>query len=257
MNQIFNRYGKSYNITTDSVFFWNPSQIGSSTAFTPLSIPNCILWLDGNDINGNGMNPSSGSKIATWFDKSGHSNNATQSNSSNQPTFISNALNNKGSAQFTTSSQTMIGDNPATGNPDLSVFIVFQYATTNTNVGTLLLGNQGINGGILGFTVNPGAPDYYNAFSLFLYEADYSPADTNFHYLSSIYPSSSFQVQLWIDGKPQTGNIGSTGPLNINNIYTVSAGMTGYISEIAVYQSNVTTMQRIQFQNYVAAKWAL
>jgi hypothetical protein len=33
---------------------------GSSTTFLPISIPGCVLWLDGKDVNGTGSNNHSG-----------------------------------------------------------------------------------------------------------------------------------------------------------------------------------------------------
>ena len=41
------------------------------TAFSPRSIRNCSLWLDGNDPAGTGVQPANSSTVTIWVDKSG------------------------------------------------------------------------------------------------------------------------------------------------------------------------------------------
>ncbi len=45
-------------------------QIPYYTAFNPRSIGTCALWLDAADPNGTGVQPSDGTTITTWIDKS-------------------------------------------------------------------------------------------------------------------------------------------------------------------------------------------
>lgn len=45
------------------------NSIGAITS--PLDIANCTIWLDGLDPNNNGIQPSNGTNISTWVDKSG------------------------------------------------------------------------------------------------------------------------------------------------------------------------------------------
>lgn len=249
-------FGESESILTTSVFTsQSKAIIVPPPPFTPLSIPACILWLDGNDVNGNGMNPSSGTNLEIWFDKSGLGNDGFQANGSLQPVFETNVLNSKASVEFTSSSQTMIGTNAATDNPNLSAFLVFQYASTAGGNATMLVGTN--PGEFLGFGLNSGSPPYFNAFHLFDYEADYAPADTDFHYLSAIYPNSTNEFQLWIDGNPQTSSQGSPGAASLGNQYSIGLGLIGYICEIVLYDRNVTMVERLELQTYFAQKWGL
>ena len=89
------------------------------------STSNLILWLDGRDINGNGINPAASSSVATWTDKSGRGNNATQSISANQAIFIS-LTNNGGGLLFDGSNDNypMGTSGLPTGTSARSLFIV-------------------------------------------------------------------------------------------------------------------------------------
>lgn len=67
---------------------------------TPSSISGLQLWLDGNDVNGNNANPSTGTALSSWKDKSTNAITFTQSTTANKPTFVSGVLNGCGGVQF-------------------------------------------------------------------------------------------------------------------------------------------------------------
>jgi len=58
----------------------NPFILGS---FSPLSIANCQLWLDANQING----LSNGDPVGTWSDLSGNANHLTQATAGSKPLY--------------------------------------------------------------------------------------------------------------------------------------------------------------------------
>jgi len=64
------------------------------------SVSGIELWLDAADPNANGTSPADGSLVATWYDKSGVGNNATQSTSSLQAKVVADALNGLSALQF-------------------------------------------------------------------------------------------------------------------------------------------------------------
>jgi sugar lactone lactonase YvrE len=61
----------------------------SALVANPASVTGIQFWLDGQDPLNTGTPPSNGA-LSTWFDKSGLSNNITQSNGTFQPTFTNN-----------------------------------------------------------------------------------------------------------------------------------------------------------------------
>ena len=59
-----------------------------AVAVLPNTVTGLQLWLDANDINGDGT-PFVGTTIGLWIDKSGNDNHAGQGLVNSQPTYIS------------------------------------------------------------------------------------------------------------------------------------------------------------------------
>ena len=57
-----------------------------------------MMWMDGNDHNGDGVDDNVTANITTWIDKSGNSRHADTVRS--DPQFKANVLNNKGVIDF-------------------------------------------------------------------------------------------------------------------------------------------------------------
>jgi hypothetical protein len=84
----------------------------NSLSFAPKNITGCVLWLDGNDIStlfqdtaGTIPVTANGQSVALWKDKSGNTDNGTQSTGGNQPTYSSNSVTfSSASSQFLTMS---------------------------------------------------------------------------------------------------------------------------------------------------------
>ena len=74
--------------------------------FDPADIPGCVLWLDANDVDGDGTPEGSGEsvlssgRVTTWMDKSGGGRNATQSTTTLQATIVSSGLNGLPTVRF-------------------------------------------------------------------------------------------------------------------------------------------------------------
>lgn len=58
-----------------------------SAGFLPTSISGLAFWLDGADVNGNGVIPADGVSLASWADKSGNGRNPTQAAGGSQPIY--------------------------------------------------------------------------------------------------------------------------------------------------------------------------
>lgn len=96
-----------FGVSTDSANLqgnWGlPSSLLVQT--TPLSIANCVLWLDGDDLDGDGYRTGaneaglSGNLVDTWKDKSGQSNHAT-SLTGEEPVYLENTLNGNAIVRF-------------------------------------------------------------------------------------------------------------------------------------------------------------
>ena len=81
------------------------------TPVSPSTLSGKLLWLDANDINGNGQpnTEANGSKVAVWKDKSGNDFNASQSVTDNQPIYLSDDGN--GYSTLSVSNHWMVANN--------------------------------------------------------------------------------------------------------------------------------------------------
>jgi hypothetical protein len=95
---------------------------------------NLKLWLDGNDLDGDGTAEGlseaglTGSAVGTWADKSGQANNATIGGGAAQPTYSASSVNGRGSLSFDGGDQLITSINNTNGQFSL-LFIAKQNTT--------------------------------------------------------------------------------------------------------------------------------
>ena len=236
------------------------------TNYYALSISRCALWLDAADPAGTGIAPANGSIISTWIDKSGTGNNGT---SYGNPTFVTSAFNGKPSILFNGSTQYFVGAITNTGNT-VSVFAIVsmnsgsQYgricslAVTNNFDGGVSSAyfiplirsstNQSIQSGRYQGSGNVNVGPVAITYNVPFQAASIVDGTTNTLYLNGTSSASG----------SSTGNFGYTAygigaqPSNFQPEY-----FQGYISEIIIYNTALTTTQRQQIEGYLAWKWGL
>ena len=226
------------------------------TQFSPRQIAGCALWLDGADPAGTGVLPANNSTLATWVDKSGLGNNATQSTSGSRPSFKQGYQNGIGSVYFTPANNMLL---PSLTIGPLTIFVVAKLVTFANNNFFLSLGTYanaiyirsvysppyfGVDGGIGPLTT--------------------TNADTNYHIFSYTQGSTG---SFWFDGSAIS--VGSAIPTNTGSFTYTSqntiGGWNGYtnsvdsvISEILIFNTPIlSTTQRQQVESYLAQKWGL
>jgi hypothetical protein len=220
----------------------------TTTTFSPTSIGGCTMWLDGADPAGTGVVPASGT-LATWADKSGSGNNATQSTSANQPTYSSNGLVFAGSQWYQT---------PITSFPTAeSIFIVFRTTlgaanifagTTGSSREAILYTGNKIYLGRYGTDPSSSTPNA-GVISLntnILYSYQYTSSAVTFNVNGSTTGSGTPAFTYSGTG---TSWIGSSGYSPVN--------MNGTIYEFIYYNSSINTSQRQTVEAYLAQKWGL
>jgi hypothetical protein len=90
-------------------YFFNQSRLDAliyTRPFDVLTIDGCCLWLDGADSD---SIVTSSTSVTTWKDKSTKRYNFTQTNSFNQPTYTTNALNGNSVISFSKNYQNYLG----------------------------------------------------------------------------------------------------------------------------------------------------
>lgn len=244
----------------------NASALPYPAAFLPTQIQSgtCQLWLDAQDIFGNGTAPSNGATVSTWTDKSGKGYNAVTYGAA--PSYVSNK-----SLQFTGPSNiNMRSPVPAqTFTTGMTLFVVF-VKTTGANTYETLVTRTVAN--------SPAPFDMYNTNRIWGADNNYisgtAPSFTTYttQTLLSITMSTSLNWLEYINGTNTVSynttnfNNGSYGTPTWNDtasyIYIGTRAdsvtrFTGQISEILAYTSTLSTLDRQKVEGYLAWKWGL
>jgi hypothetical protein len=228
--------------------------------FQPVDIDGCVLWLDAADQRS--MTFSSGTTVTQWNDKSGNGNNATANTGI---TWAANGIGTNLPAMTFTSDQWFLGNISITGE-QLTAFCIFNMTS---------LGEATPYSRILSLAA-PGAFDYDNVSYITIALNDEPSGQfvtwrngENFpvyitygaNELTTTWADGSTLNMSQYGGEPYTS--GSLGNFNVSSYsigrstYTSEGQLYGYISEIIVYNSSLSTSQRQQVESYLAWKWGL
>ena len=225
--------------------------------FQPIDIDGCTLWLDAADKTSLAL---SGSTVVGWRDKS---TNAYTGASSGSPTLTTDnglpAISFNGSTQYFD-----FGNVNNFGTSQMHIFSVARFS--NTSDGTIIAKSL----------YGPGAARY----SLLRYGSNLESfnndttaaiADSNTSTRIITFSWNRTTLYLYVNGNQSasTSNVDSNNLSNTNNLlvgaYNNGSGgvppqgiyFTGYIMEIVMYQTAITTSQRQQIESYLAKKWGL
>jgi hypothetical protein len=246
----------------------------------PTQISGSQLWLDGNDVDGDGISEGAGetflpSGTATRVDKSSAgSNNATQGTANNQPIFVATGLNSLGVVRFDGAAS---GDgdqldmpNFASGFTSATGFLVFvSSGNGNANVGSR-------NGAAWDFGTAGGSnhfggttPELYDDFGIATRPLMHSPVATGSpslytalitggggsqfvpYYNTSLASGGSFAATAAFSSAPRLGS-------------TTSTTFNGDIAEVIIYNRPLSDGSLSPYDNelndvwfYLQEKWNL
>jgi hypothetical protein len=232
--------------------------------FNPASYANLQLWLDAADVAGTGTNPSDGSIVTTWVDKSGAGGDATKFGN---PTFASTGLNGNPALSF---NGTSMGYRGAITN---SGTVVTTFAVATLNSGTLQYGRlvslaaSGNDTGSVGVCV-PLFRDNATPENIAGYRAGAklstqpTPAYDTAFYATSIFDGTNNTT--YVNGVAGT-SVTSSGTFGITRygIGTIANGTPdqdywkGYISEILIYNSALSRTDQEAIEGYLKEKWGI
>ena len=242
---------------------WVPWRYPTSFVPTQIQPGSCKLWLDAADSSATSMTFSSGNTLSLWKDKSGSNNNATAYNS---PTLTQNAINGY-QAISTFRSPYFRGSISITG----TTYTLFTVATRST-------GSFGTDTRLVSFAVNNSSADYNTtaaSIGLFAQPA----AQTLGTYRTSWIASNAYTMDtpfvasvtytgtngyMWFNGSnasytgaSSSGTFGITVYAIANQPSLTSEFWNGYIGEVIVYNTSLSTPDRQQVEGYLAWKWGL
>lgn len=233
------------------------------------SVPGCVLWFDAQDPDNTGVTPTNGTTISTWYDKSGYRNNAT----ANTPiTFNTTGLNGLPALTFT-NTQWLTGAARNTNNT-MTIFAVCTVNTASSNAYARIIGlgaagvNDYDNGSYMTFMRNGGGNGVSGDRSNLI--ANNNPTTGSVPYLfETLYDGSTATNTNYVQQGGATSTTSTVGTSSSNfNISAFAIGasantgdggghLTGFIAEIVVYKTALTTAQRQYIEGQLSWKWGL
>jgi hypothetical protein len=267
-------YAGSFDITSSTtVKAMSTSTNGTSyisTAFIQLDANSAnvsrnglITWLKSD----NGLMTSS-SQVTAWMDLSGNENNASQSNSSNQPTYVSEAINDFPAVAFNGSAQFLqLPPGFADFANGISIFMVLEptgltgdYARIldfgdNTDTISCVTLSEITSTSLL-FTVGNAENDLTNVQSDDLVQEAYQ--------LIEVIQSSSSVAALYTDGVQGAQNSWMNAIDNTTRVGNYIGRFTGggyyfegQIAELLVYNRALSNQERLALELYSYVRYGL
>jgi hypothetical protein len=261
------------------VFLVNPY------AFTQLWTPEQIstaLWLDANDLST--ITTVSG-VVSQWNDKSGNAKHATQSSSTSRPLLSSNILNGRNVIAFDGLNDWLTcgvaSDWSFLHNSTADIYAVWKvgstsdpnaaYALYSTNIGTvtnsgsyIIYDDRASNSRnnaiayaaltsanfILSASSNAYPPNQATVFNARINIPASASNRFSFYVNETFYAGTNSDASSAISGNPAT-------PLRIGYYNGSSFFLAGYIAELAISRTLLSTTDRQRMAGYMAHKWGL
>ncbi len=230
---------------------------GNSQYFNPRQVGGLKVWVDANDPSANGTQPSNGSTIATFSDKSPAANNFVQATSILRPTYSTNTLNGKPTLTFA-GTQYLTG--ATTSNILYSAFVVGKTTITSTVQSYFGNGTVGSDGQSMLAITGP-SKKFGMLYGGSSWHEDGNP-DTNYHVFNGLWNGS---VSLfYVDNISQPidndtfAPITGTGASSIGANNSGSSGLIGNVAEILFFDNQlVDPSKKNVIYNYLKNKWGL
>ena len=229
----------------------------AGVAFSPAYLsPVLALWLDASDTS---TITSSSGNVTQWNDKSGLVNNFTQSNTTYSPVVASSALNGRSvmnltSGKYMTNTTCPMGTN----------YTAFAVGYTSVNGwGRLLNGSSvdayfflGTGNGVTQYATFVGNGAGWNDTAANLPTTSVASACI----MEMTNDGTSTGLIPYVNATAQTAKNGSTASfmgfiLGCSNGFNQPWG--GYIAEVLIYKSVLSTTDRQTVEGYLASKWGL
>jgi len=220
--------------------------VSTNAPFNPNDYGSCVLWLDGDDVDGDGTAEGTGesvlngSLVQTWKDKSGTGRDAAQTDSSKQATLVDSGLNGHSTIRFD-------GTRVYSFSGIANARTVFWVVMENTSAADycFLLGHS-------------SAYDFHRGAGGKLWDTTYVSA--------SIKNGTTWMDGSVVDGTTTAlprGNfhritISSTGDLRTDRITEdriYSRSWDGDIAEIIIYSDVLSAADRQEVEDYLYNKW--
>ena len=243
------------------------------------------LWLDASNINAqDNAGLSNGDAISTWMDLSGNGNNAYQTVSGDQPSYMQFAQNGKGGIEFNRvgdqSGEYLIIDHNATNSVDDGDFSVFYVVKkTDNSLGTLLAsgkaGSSGDNYRNWGHRITQTYLDSFMDSNTYSWRGGNANYDFSAGYHVIYSERSAAKFNNFANG-PELASydletnygtlIPATTPTPIHlgrKTYSLTSTrysqyyLDGIVLEVMLFKKALTDDERASVSSYLSTKWGL
>jgi hypothetical protein len=239
--------------------------LGYYTQFSPTSIAGCQIWLDAADST-TLFSDSAGTTLASlngpiqnWKDKSGNTNNCTQSTTSNAPTY-SRIVNNLPSLYIPNSNIQLLSQNniSLTNTSPKTLITVLYVPNTTVTVSVHFGGTSPLQAFMNGIETSLiWCPAMFNTDNYI------SPVPTNCIGVPALIYSTYTGTQA--NGYANFTNTATTTvtlqttatPLYIGKRQDGHVSAGGSVCEILIYNTSLSDTQKSQIESYLAQKWGL
>ncbi|MGH7543813.1 MAG: PKD domain-containing protein [Gemmatimonadota bacterium] len=206
----------------------------------PGSIPDLSLWLDASAIQG----LADGSPVATWPDRSGLGNDATQSTASKRPVYRTNQVAGSPAVFFDATDDGMA--TPV--NPATATTIVAVYSSRAAQSGYLL------NGGF-SFFMGP----YVGVYRTYTGSYLNGPGVTGGRWLIQTFRQSGSLAEQFIDGgsRVTTTRVTNPGVILLARQGTYSSRLDGSVAEFLIYNRTLTDQELQDLHGWLKARYGI
>ena len=236
--------------------------------FSGSSVPGLLMWMDGDDPDGDGTPNTSNYNLANgtgWQDKSGHGRHA--SNVDGSPSFQTNGLNGKGVVYFNGTNNAYISSSSslAAHTENFSIFMISKDEGTASHSAHV---QSPYNNNVWSFGAKQGHTKNVAWFNGWLYpqSQDTDSQDTsNFHIYQATL-SDTDVGNVWLDGvKVMTDGTGANDGTNRKPTQISFGGDNRgnhtrskcRIAEFFILNRVVPEAERLKIEGYLARKWGL
>lgn len=214
--------------------------------FAPTHITGCQLWLPANRISG----LVDGDPVASWTDFSGNSNHAVQATGSKKPTYKTSIVNGLAVVRYDGSDDVLVS--PADFPASFTIFAVVAR-TFDAATNRYLIAPNATDNPQLAFLNNTNTFTWFGVGTT----AAYTPSA--FHVLT-IYRNGSTTGSIQVNGGTAVTGVPGTGTSTdtvIGAAYTQGNVLHGDLAEVIMYNVVLTSDQRQQIEQMLAAKYAI
>lgn len=259
---------KAYARTSDS---GNTYDVVSNILSYPVGqIPKngMAVWLKAD--SGVTIDATSSTQVTGWADQSGSGNNVTQTNSSNEPSYVTGILNGRPVIRFGGGSQMLqAGGLVLAGNTNFTTFeVVKPNAPIAPSTYQYFWWNGDNNyqygyGSYLNALVPPKLECGWGARTPKIYAPDNVAAGTWYRISSRLSGAADPKThEMWVNGvyvtttNTKSGSNLSGAAFSVGNFGPASTkGLNGDIAELLIYNRDLSEAERTSVESYLSARW--